>query len=281
MIFGKENNLAEQIIKVLDHHPLKGPDLVNQLLLVTGKNITKQAVYSGLRQLIDQEVVTKTGNLYELNRVWLQKLNKFTARHLDVESELNKTILEFSEGDSVTYKFKSPNLMDVTWGHLYDLVYEITDPHQVIINHHPHEWLIHGRQETEEYWLQRYNDDKKLLLFNIGGNTELDKVFKKEYSGDFIKINNGMKYGLRPNQYLAVVGDYIFNISIEYSFEQQVDQVFNDYDGKNFEQTRKTLELLSNSSYSSKLKLSKNSIKAQKWRNQFAKDFHIPRPYFK
>ncbi len=280
MLLGHNSQIEDYIIKVLDQKPQRGPLLVDAINASSDKKLTKQAVYASLRKLLDQEVVTKSGTLYTLNRVWLQKLYQFSKKHIQLGTPKDyQTVLDFEDGDSVTYKFKNPHMMDIMWGHLYDLVYEITDPHQVIINHHPHEWLILGRTETETYWLNRYNNDQKMLLFNIGGNTELDKLFKHQYSSDYIKINTGVDYGFRPNQYLAVVGDYIFDISVEHGFEQAVDDLFQQDDISDLSVTKKAVEQLAKSKYSSKLKLTKNPEKAAGWRKTFAVDYAIQEPY--
>lgn len=278
MILGKPTTTEEYIIEILGERPLRGPALNAAVNQQKGET-TKQAVYAALRNLIDQEIVTKTGTVYTLNRVWLQKLHSFSRQHIDVATQKqHQTILDFQDGDSVTYKFKDPNAMDVMWGHLYDLVYDVSDQYQVIVNHHPHEWLILARTETEQYWLRRFEDDKKLLLFNIGGNTPIDKQFKSEYQSDFIKINNGVDYGLRPNEYLAVVGDYVFNISVEHAFEQAVDELFQA--SASVADIKAPIRELAKQKYTSKLKLSKNSKKAIKWRQTFANDYAIPDPFY-
>jgi len=280
MIFGDKTRLEEYIIELLDEGSLDGPNLLSSLENRYNKKTTKQAVYKSLRKLRDEEVINKTGNNYSLNRVWIQKVKSFANRHVS-ELEMNDYtgILSFEEGDSITYRFKNPFLMDITWAHLFDIVLENNNQDSVILNHHPHEWLILSRTDTEIFWLNHFVKAKKMMLFTIGNKTPLDKNFKKEYSSDYVKINIGESYGLKPNQYLSVIGDYIFELTTDPEFEKRVDQFFNENDYID-DIAQKQINAISKQKYKSKLKLSKNKKKADAWRRKYKQDFYIPKPYY-
>lgn len=279
MIFGKKTRIEEYIIEQLDHGSLSGPSVLDSLLENYPKQITKQAVYKSLRKLQEEETVNKAGGVYSLNRVWLQKIRDFTNRHIsELKSNDYTGVLNFEEGDSVIYQFKNPFLMDITWGHFFDIILEQNDKESVILNYHPHEWLILSQTETEKFWLNHFSKTKKMMLFNIGGETVLDKQFKKEHNSKYVKINTGESYELKPNQYLSVIGDYVFELTTDMTFEEHVDNFFKTHDYID-EAAQKQIEAISKQKYKSKLKLSKNKKKADKWRKKFKKDFYIPDPY--
>jgi len=279
MIFAEKTRIEEYVIETLDKGAIEGPALLKQIELVK-PGVTKQALYKSLRKLLKNEVVNKTGKVYSLNRTWLQKLREFSGRHISETKAIdNMNILDFEDGDSVVYNFKNPFVLDIIWGHLYDILYEANPRDQVMLNHHPHEWLMLSRPETEQYWLNRFRKDGKVMLFTIGGNTLLDKDFKKNWQSDNIKINIGESYGLKPNQYLSIVGDYIFEIKTDENFEKEVDTFFNKNKTVD-EAAQRQINAISKKKYKSKLKLTKSKKKADAWRKKFKKDFYIPKPYY-
>jgi len=280
MIFGEKTRVEEHLIELLDKGALDGPTIISHLKSSYSPTVTKQAIYQALRKLTKEEVVNKSGSTYSLNRVWLKKIKTFAERHIDTVTNTNfRNILGFEDGDSVTYKFKNPFLLDITWGHLYDIVFEANDKHWVMLNHHPHEWLILSRTETEKFWLNQIEEQRKMMLFTINGNTELDKEFKKEWSSNYIKINTGESYGLKPNQYLSVVGDYVFEITTDMQFEEKVHEFF--MQNEIIDQAaQEEIRDISQQKYASKIKVQKSRKKANGWRKKYKMDFYIPKPYY-
>lgn len=280
MLFGEKTRIEEYIIEILDQGSMRGPALLDEYHKLSETKITKQALYKALRKLVSEEVLNKTGGRYVLNRAWLQKLREFSNRHFEETKAIDSiNILDFEDGESVVYMFKNPYMLDISWGHLYDILYEASPREQVLLNHHPHEWLMLSRPETERSWLKRFTKDKKIILFTIAGETLLDKAFKKEWHSDNIKLNLGVSHGLKPNQYVSIVGDYIFEITTDETFEKQVDAFFHENNTVD-ETAQKQINAITKKKYKSKLKLSKNKRKADAWRDKFKKDFYIPNPYY-
>jgi hypothetical protein len=281
MIFGKKTRLEEYLIELLDQSSLEGPRLLVELATLHPElEATKQAVYKALRKLMHEEVVTRIGNSYSLNRYWLQKIREFSQRHISEPRSTDvSNILEFENGDAVTYHFKNPYLLDVTWAHIYDIVYEANPVERVVLNYHPHEWLMLSRPESERFWLSRFAQDKKIMWFSIGGGTFLDKKFQQENGSDYVQVNLNESYGLKPNQYLAVVGDYVFEITTDEVFEKRVHELFENVQSENEIDQEKILTL-SKQKYRAKLKLSKHKKKADAWRRRFNKNFYAPKPYY-
>ena len=118
-----------------------------------------------------------------------------------------------------------------------------------------------------------------MLLFTISGNSALDKKFQKDWSSEYVKINIGESYDLKSNQYLSVVGDYIFEITTDPLFEERVNKFFKENDYLD-ESAQKQIASISKQKYKSKLKLSKNKKKADAWRKKYKKDFYVPKPYY-
>ncbi len=278
MIFTKKTRLEEYLVEILDKGTRDGPSLLAEVAAQAGPT-TKQAMYKALRKLLQEEVINKQGTHYALNRVWLQKVFQFAQKHIQGPSFVDtQNILEFEEGDSVSYTFKNPFLLDLMWGHLYDILYEANPTEQAMLNYHPHEWIILSRPESEKFWLSRFVQDKKMMLFAIGNNSFLDKKFQKEYGSVYVPINLGNTYGLKPNQYLAVLGDYVFEVTTDMEFENRVNEFFAGVTSEE-QINQKQITAISKFKYRSKLKLSKNAKKARQWYSRFAQDFYVPKPY--
>jgi hypothetical protein len=136
-----------------------------------------------------------------------------------------------------------------------------------------------SRPESERFWLSRFAQDKKMLWFGIGGNTLLDKKFQQENGNEYVQINLNETYGLKQNEYLAVLGDYIFEVTIDETFEKHVYEFFESVQNEGEIDQEKILAL-SKQKHRAKMRLSKNKKKADVWRRRFNKNFYVPKPYY-
>jgi len=279
MLFSEQKkSLSDHAIDILDQGPLSGGELVKRLIQDT--QTSKESVYRILRELLQQEVINKAQKKYSLNRHWIQRMHAFSLRHTTSPHQIDTHgILQFNDGDSITYEFKNPDLMGIYWGHLYDYVMDVHPADIPIIIFHPHEWLIHARKTSEEYVLKRFEKDKKLVLFSIGGNTDLDKKFKKDWSNMYLKINTNISVNsIKKNRYINVLGDYIFEVRTTLAFEEAIDGFFQRNTVVN-KSNEKELKQIIQKHYRTKLIFSRNKKRAQLLRKKFSKDFYIP-PYY-
>ncbi len=226
MLFGQntKKTLEQKILELLHKGGTTGPILLESLRKTT-PSLPKESFYRILRNLVSQEVVTKYQKIYEINQHWLQRIQKFSQDRMNILTE-EDNILSFKEGDKVTYSFKNPNLMGIYWAHTYDIIFEKHDPKIPILVFHPHEWLIYTRTSSEALFLSRFQDSKKLAYFSIGGATILDKTFKKEWADKFRQISTGIHYGFKNTEYINVLGDFIFKITVSKKFAASIDDFF-------------------------------------------------------
>lgn len=279
MLFSKhKKSISDRIVYILGKKSLSGVELLDQLRLET--SISKESVYRVLRELLNQEIINKVHKKYSLNRHWVQKLRSFSLEQTTKEHSINEhNILDFNDGDSISYQFKNADLMGIYWGHLYDYVTETQTENTLITVYHPHEWLIHARKESEEYVLNKINREKRLVLLSLGGHTELDKKFKKEWSSDYLKINTNVSVtGLKPNRYINVLGDFIFEVRTTLAFEKSIDEFYQRNNSINQSNLEKLKEIV-NEQYTTKLIFSRNRKKAALLRKKLSKDFYIPEKY--
>lgn len=268
--------LEETIIEELHKKSQSGPKLLD-LSLKKGVSSSKETFYRTLRKLLKEEVVTKQGNIYEINRHWLQKLYRFSKKYTENPEEATiDNLLYFKEGDKISYKFKNPNLMGIYWAHTYDMVFEKHDPNIPILVFHPHEWLIHTRTASETFFLDRFTEDKKIAFFTIAGNTKIDKEFKKEWTSEFLQITTDVDYGLKNNEYINVLGDFIFKVTMSKKFGNDIEKFFNKYSTISDENLSE-LTNICNRNDPSKMVFTRSKTESDKWRAKFKKYFYVPK----
>ena len=269
----KDNQTIEDnIVELLHEKERLGPALFVE---VTKKHpdISKETFYRILRKLLTNEVLTKQRKIYQLNRHWLQRIYRFSKKHIDTNKAIDaQNILSFEEGDRISYKFKNPNLMAIYWAHTGDMVFETHDPRVPIFVHHTHEWLIHIRPEAEKFFLSRFQEDKKMVYFSISGHTNIDKMFKRDWQNVYRKIGIDISFGLKNTEYINVFGDFIFKVSVSKKFANDIDAFFEKY---NEITTENQIELdeICNRKDTTKMVIIRSKKEAEKWRAKFKKYF--------
>ncbi len=274
MLFGTKNNLENLILMSLQAKPLTGP-LLKEKIKETLPHLSKETFYRVLRALLMEEVLVKNKSVYAINHHWMEKLAKFSAGSGEKSFD-SENILSFKDGDRITYHFKNPNLMGVYWAHTYDLVFKVHDPKIPILIYHPHEWLILGRPEAESHFLTRFSRAKKRVHFAIGGTTDLDRAFKKEWGSTHVEIGTGIDLGLSEDTYINVLGDYIFKVTVGSRFAKDIDTFFKTHTTMTDEASNALARLIARDEHT-KFAFKRSTKEAALWRSRFGKYFHLPR----
>ena len=271
-----DNRIEDFLVELLHQQESSGPALLEKAR-AKDADISKETFYRVLRKLLEEEVVNKQSAIYQLNRHWLQRIYRFGKKHIETNQSIDADhILSFEEGDKITYKFKNPNLMGIYWGHTGDMIIESHNPKIPMLIYHPHEWLIHTRIASETFFLNRFTEDKKLVFFSIGGNTEIDTQFKKTWENKYRQIGTNINLGLKKTEYLNVFGDFIFKVTTSTRFAEDLEKFFK----KNLkitEENKAELEALCNRRDTTKMTLTRSKKEADKWRTKFSKYFYLPK----
>ncbi len=275
LVQNSDKKIEDWIVELLHQKEAVGPALLAELQK-KDPSTTKETFYRVVRRLLADEVINKNNKIYQLNRHWLQKIYRFSKKHIETNQGIDAdNILSFEEGDKISYRFKNPNLMGIYWAHTYDMIFDQHDPKVPIMIHHPHEWLIHTRTESESFFLSRFKDDKKLVFFSIGGKTELDRQFKNEHENKFVQIGIGVDYNLKNNEYINVLGDFIFKVSVSKKFADNLETFFKKHK-KITPENREELEKLCNRKDPAKMAFTRSKKESEKWRAKFQKHFYKP-----
>jgi len=248
-----------------------------ELLQKTSK-ITKQAFYSALRQLLQEEIVIKHKDQISLDTIWISKLQLITEtmRKSYSLAEQSKLLhfLSFDDGESATYKFPSIAKLDQFWGNIQNLSIANTSEREHLFVYDPHYFFFIARHETEPVIVQHIENQKRSFLMSVGGNTKLDALIKKEAAGRYVRINNDQRMFEKENYYVTVIGDYIWEVTLDPHIAEIIDELFKTYDKVTPELVEK-LEKLLNKKSKNKFKIGRNKKKAESLRKKLSKNFHI------
>lgn len=272
MLISNKKNIEDIVIETLSVSLNKsGLDLVSDIQKIRPKT-TKQAVYSALRFLLQEDIILKIENKYLLNRVWSKKLINLLNTN---ESKIIKDpIFNIKNGEFVSYNFSTFAMCDNYWAHIFDLLIDYTPRETSIFIWNPHEWLTLGRSTTENYVFRLFEEKRKKAYFSIQGKTELDLAFKKKYKNDYIHINTGDGLPFKDNYYVNVFSDFVIEVTIDPKLAKEINTIYQN----NNKVTKKDilfLENLTHEKYKVKMKISRNNTKAEVLRKKLSRDFYI------
>lgn len=275
MLFSPSQELEDVLVETLGARPVDGATLLLSVRKVL-PNTTKETFYRTLRKLLVLEVVIKNKRLYAISSRWLEKLSLWSTEQTE-KSFFSKSnaFLSLEEGNWITYNFKNAQSMYNYWAYIYDMVYQKHNHKVPILLYHTHEWFIHGRKESEYLFLNRFKHDKQLAFLSIGSKSALDKEFQKSWSGQFLKINVGFNFSLENTEYINVVGDYIFKVSMSKRFADDLDDFFNIEKTISEENLDKLLKIVKRKE-KAKLVFKHSKKEADIWRKKFRKYFVFP-----
>jgi len=114
-IFG-ENTAKSKIIQILaTNEPLTAKQIHYKLKRQFAVTSTYQAMHKTLKQMLEEEILTKKTKTYSLNQTWVENYKK-TAEQLDAKTKTNPKELsldDMQEGETVHLPFKG--ILEVGW----------------------------------------------------------------------------------------------------------------------------------------------------------------------
>lgn len=267
--------IEESLIAHLAKKGATGEELLN--IARTHKNtFTKQALYYTLRQLAEREVIVKHGKQFSLSQLWISRLSEFFAiasKQYGIDEATGNDFLSLSDGDKISYSFKSPVEADKFWGHAFNILGGMLDKKEPLYIYNPHEWFFFARKESEEFLFQELQKRSQKVWLICGGKTELDKYTAKHFDGSILQyyMSEDTLFEAR-NYYLNIFGDYIIETRIDEGVAKQVDNFYN----SNKSVTKTATQMLTNLLTQGKtnLTISRNKKKAGKLKKVFASYFY-------
>ncbi len=272
MLGTDEQNIKDLVIEEVARHPyVSGPSLV-QLIETHRPNTTKQAVYLALRSLLGNEVIGKVGSKYFLSNMWLNKMDKI----IKSPAGTGDAIFGLKDKESISYHFPSILVCDKYWAHLVNVLIEHIPKDSTSFIWNPHNWFIIGRAEVEKDIFEGFQSNKKYCFFTTLYTSPIDMEFKKKWANKYVSISTNNKLGFKPNYYLNVFGDFILEIFIDKKLASDIEKFYKENDKITDENAKKFQSLISKK-HPIRMKVSKNTEKAEEFRKKLSKDFYIPK----
>jgi len=250
-----------------------GPQLV-KMVQKNRENTTKQAVYIALKALMESEVVAKVGHTYFLSRVWLLKLETLFAAQKERET-VRDAVFDLREGESISYHFPSLLSCDTYWAHVFSIFTEWINPSMPIMIYMPHEWFAIGRTRVEKGVFKGFEDNKKLALFTIGGETALDKEFKREWKSPVVQTHLQSSAPFERNYHVHIFSDFLIEVFISVELAKEIDTFYATHETVTTADISQ-FETLINKRSTVRMKISRKAKKAERLRKQLLRNFYLP-----
>lgn len=265
MLLGQQKSTEDCVTEALFSKSLAVVDLHQILNQKYSKNITPQALYRTLKRLVNEGVVVKSGVLFTINAEWVQNVVTFFS---------NSESLSLGEGESISYSFLSLSALDAYWKHIVaELSNLLKDAPIFFYNNHVI-WLhLEGRKENQESYLNSFDLENKHAFFVVGGNTQADQDFKKNFNRQYLRVELRSISSIKYDS-VTVYGDYIVTVKFKKRTTDFVNRLYKECKtDKDFEEgLKKSLE----ARLSVTLVIKKDKKKAYKLRQILSKNFYVP-----
>lgn len=274
------SEIDEIIVKLLGDALYKTTDLLE--VVQKPYPVSKQGFYDALRRLKKAQIILINKKIVSLNRLWIESLVNFTrgvAQTYEETYQLESKYLNLQPSERVSYSFKSIEEADIFWNHAILLLIKNLDKQIPVTIYNPHQWFIIARYEAESLVWRTLAQEGALVLFLIGGETELDKktvtTINKLHSHAIASL--GEKELLKKTCYINIFGNIIVEMKIPLEIADKIEAWFQT--GRDDRLRIQELQKIIQSTARIKFIFSNNPKRAQKLRRQIEKHFHIPKGY--
>lgn len=272
----KPQNLEEEIIRLLSHQKRSTIDLLSHIQK-SQYTVTKQGFYKALRRLKKEEVILIYKKIVSLDTVWIRRMSAFveeTTRAYEVTRD-SFDILWLEDKQSLTYSFSTIQNLDNFWGNFQSILVNKTHHKEPVFSYDPHYWFFISRRERELELLKEMVEQKRQFLMTVGGTLPLDKIVKKDFNNDYLQYN--YKTILEGNnQYMTVIGDYIAEVTLDSAVSDKIDTIYKNETSASADVTARLTALLDTRG-KNKIKISRNTKKAEMLKKRFQRDFYVLR----
>lgn len=270
MIFSNKETIKDLIIKYLLINNYSVEELQDILKKKENIEVSIFGLYKILRNLKREEgSVVKVGKNYSVSEEWKKKvLESMTAN--------TSNDIKLDEGEKIDFKFKSLINLDFYWKNLV-LSFHIKNDFPIYLYAKHQFWMMlnNNREKSEKEYINYFNKEKILAIYSIPGNDVFDKLFKKKFSSDYVKINTNEENLLANNQQLAIFDDYIIITVIPKNIQNKIDEYYKKENDINT--LKEKIEKLHIENKNARLIVERNKKKAKMLRKKLSKNFFIPK----
>ena len=212
---GNKQNVKNLVFSILTHeYPLKLIQLTNHIRKRYGKAVTFQAVRKATLELVEDKVLIKEENEFQVNKEWIKESKEVIDNLYNTiyeERTIPRKVDSIGEEVSV-FTFNSLNEMMKFWQNLIEDWFKKFKEGDYNINcyqaAHGWEGLLHSDKEKNTMEQLKHKNIKSYVLFT--SNTPLDKILLNFYRELGIKgaISKSSSQ-FDKSYYIATYGDLV------------------------------------------------------------------------
>lgn len=266
MLLSHNQSTEDALVKLLSYQEKEAKDIQVLLNKELGKKITIQALYRSIKRLVNDGVLVKKGLLFTVNKEWVQNLVNYFDK---------KGGMQLAEAEDISYSFKTLSALDSYWKHtITQFRSELGDYPVFFYNNHV-VWLhLKDRKESQTNYLNNFDAEKRYAGFVVGGDSAMDKEFKKVFSKKYLQAEIRKIDSIRYDS-ITVHGDYVVTVKFNKRTNELVDRLYKT--SKSIQELEEGLEKSLEGNLPVKLTIEKNALKAEKLRKILSKNFYIPK----
>jgi hypothetical protein len=253
-IIDKNSPLKEIIIDIIASSDNLSLIKIHNIVKKTGKNVTYQASYKIIQQLILENTVTKNkNNTYSINYNWIKNKKNY------YENLIQKKEKKYLSDEIVVYDCKNLLETDILWCEY--LLKGITESDEkVTVWEGPHAWWINGNLENENILLDKLREFNVKSYLKITSSNYFSKFSEKFY----LEKNTQCKVIINEKNkdtYLGVSGPYLLKLKLPQELSEKINSY---YDVNKYEEFQLTqfIELMNTTEYNLKLEVIRNEFLA-------------------
>lgn len=223
------------VLDILSTRPrLSVKDLYALFLQKDTRKITIQAFYALIRKMIDQRILVKEGQALLIDASWAAALLAFADKvkgvYLTNESAASNIVLQPGERREIV--FETVMAMDNFWTNalivaLYRLQQDDSSENRDVCAYNYHSWFQIARTAQEQSLADAYEQTGLHYYVASGTHSFLDQavaetIGTKHFRYTMIEPTEFF----RPNYYVTVVGDVIFEMSLPLYIDQLMEKIY-------------------------------------------------------
>ena len=130
------------------------------------------------------------------------------------------------------------------------------------------------REESEKKFAGEFRDKKQYTFYVIGGVTNLDKYYRKQFKDAYYKVETFSIKSLKEKEHILVIGDFIVNVKISDEITKKIDRIYK-LDTSIADKESQLKELLGEN-HKSMFTIEFNAAKAKKTKKKISQPFALP-----
>lgn len=238
------------------------------------RSCTRQGMYRALRKLKTEEKIVVYKSAVSINNFWREQLQSLLTAN-DPAVTIVGDVRGLKKDDRISLRLHGLSIADQVWSHIFIPIEKELSPQHPLFLYNPHNWTALLREETDRVHAQRLEQNRRPTYLLIGSVTRLDKTVTR--SMEFKYLEYSFSSSSRFPFYIAVIGDYIFQMKLLGDGNVKIDSIFSTEHDVTI--AKDLLAKLDSQKIKCRIIIEKSPLKAVQWKKRIGKDFYIPKKY--